>query len=1056
MGRLSNLSLPEPQDITSLLEDNAPTKELIAGTSGVAVAAGATPLAVAVPVLAQALSEEKGIELLARADQQLDESIEQLNEERRSHRCLGAVLRGVSTVLPAGEQYSDLSLLTAESDPTKLAELFQAYQNNSEYRERVEMAIERVLAGELGEETLDEKHDDFVDYLRDEFGVETREEALALFLDFRELLQAREVHESIERVHDIDLDSEGIEATLNETREQLIERLDAILEAEVRSEGFHRLSPHFFDGHEKRADPVLGWRAGFRLVDVRSGYALEREKEIDGERRRITPHLTNRLQDGEDVVVVGLPGSGKSTILKAVACHWYEHQHGTVFYRTRPSSKPFEKVGQLERAIDNAEGHVLVVVEDATRDAADLGDSEDSANPVFALQEQYAKDSTVSFLLDSRMKEWKEKDHTITDARRGVSKSQLQKFYVPQFDSEDPVEVKRAVEQFKTNTDCEVNTSPEQLAEEIQTPLGAGEMYLLGYRLSAYAAGIGDGEDTEWTGLRVNGVRPVYNDLAPDDEYDTDTLPLQVGLLFSVLTAAEVDIYREYLATLASDEDEYQQIDRILRAQQWRLHYGRNRETNAYRTNHPLWAMLFLEEGLERAGWHEDVVIGAFEDAVNALFRFFEYTECRKEVAEWMDDEFASLERPDSEAVDLAHRVVLSIFNVGIERPALAPLFRTTDESDIEFPAVCPPTTEYWCRTRRGIMFMHRGGTASNTGVAGVEDGFGEFVRPEQFNTAGGQSDFERAEMEFERLKTFAEAESTLGENRLIGIDLNLGGVAQQRGQLDTAERRLSQARERFDQIGDDHSATTCLMNLGGVAQQRGQLDAAERHLSQARERFDQSGGDHSAIKCLANLGLVAKGRGELDAAERHLSQARERFDQIGDDYSATTCLLNLGLVAKGRGELDAAERRLSQARERFDQIGDADGVAKCTANLGQVYFHREDYDAAESELKQALGRFEHIGDYHNIALATDYLGAVARHREEPKLACDRFEDALVGFLELGILRDVRPCLRSLVECYEELEDKQRAEEGIERILAAADRTGADELARTIRDGLAD
>ena len=936
MGRLSSLSLPGQEDIVSLLNDHTPMGEAAAGALGVAGAAGATPLAVAVPLLAHSLAEEKGVELFARADQRVDETVEDLDDERRSHRCLAAVLRGVSTVLPVGEQYSDPSLLTAEGETANLAELFQTYQEDPEYREQVEESIQHVLAGDLDESALAEEHDDFVDYLRDAFEVETRDEALAMFLDFRELLQAREVHETIEEVHDVDLDSEAIEATIETTREQLVEKLDAILGAAVRSEGFQRLNPHFFEGHEERADPVLGWRAGFRLVDVRAGYALERETEIDGERRRVTPHLTGRLQDGEDIVVLGLPGSGKSTILKSVACHWYEHQHGTVFYRERPSSKPFDEIGQLEQAIDDAEGHVLVVVEDATRDATELGGGEDTANPVFALQERYADDPTVSFLLDSRMKEWQEEDYTITDARRGVSKSRFEPFYVPQFEPDDPVEVERAVEQFEATTGVEVRTSPERLAEEIRTPLGAGEMYLLGYRLSSYVAGVGDGEETEWTGLRANGVRPVYNDLAPDDEYDTDTLPLQVGLLCSVLTAAEVDIYKEYLASLASDEDEFQRVRQILGAQRGRLHYGRNRETDAYRTNHPLWAMLFLEEGLERGDAHEELVVGAFEDAVNALFRFLEDAQHREEVAAWMDEEFAALEGPDAETERLADRIARSTFDVGIERPAVASLFGTTENSSIDFPAVCPSTTELWCRNKRGAMFMNRGSATSNTGVAGGEDEYGEFVRTDHSRTAGTQSDLERAETEFELLKEFIDAEPTLSEERLAGMKLNLGEVA------------------------------------------------------------------------------------------------------------------------RARGELDAAERRLSQARDRFEEIGDADGAAKCTANLGRVYFHQQDYDAAERALGDARTQFEAIGDRHNIAMATDYLGEVAQQRGEFELACDRYEDALEVFLELEILRDAYPCLRSLLECYDELDDEQRAIEGAKRILDAAERAGTDDIADRFRKRLAD
>lgn len=235
MGRLSAVSLPDPGDVVSLLRSTSPEASTL-GAGGAAAAAAATgtaPLAVVVPVLWQALAQEKSTELLARSDRVLAEKLEELDDDRRSQQCLAKVLGGISTLLPDSSQYSSPALRTAEGEPDKLASLFQAYQDDPEYRRDVEQTISRVLAGEVTAEELGDDHDDFVDYLRDAFEVETRDEALGMFLDFRELVQAREVHETIETVHGIELDLE----TLQETRSTLETKLDAILAADVRSEG---------------------------------------------------------------------------------------------------------------------------------------------------------------------------------------------------------------------------------------------------------------------------------------------------------------------------------------------------------------------------------------------------------------------------------------------------------------------------------------------------------------------------------------------------------------------------------------------------------------------------------------------------------------------------------------------------------------------------------------------------------------------------------------------------------------------------------------------------
>jgi len=197
MGRLSDVSLPMPEHVQSVIRTGLDAGGLAAGATAAAAGLSGTPLAALVVLMAKGYSQEKGVEWTARADHKLSEVVAALDGEERSQHCLGRVLQGVQTLLPDGSQYRDPSLRTAEGEPQNLAALFQAYQDSPQRRREMEAAVERVLAGKIDQAALAADHDDFVDYLRDAFGVDTRDEALAMFLGFRELLQAREVHETV-------------------------------------------------------------------------------------------------------------------------------------------------------------------------------------------------------------------------------------------------------------------------------------------------------------------------------------------------------------------------------------------------------------------------------------------------------------------------------------------------------------------------------------------------------------------------------------------------------------------------------------------------------------------------------------------------------------------------------------------------------------------------------------------------------------------------------------------------------------------------------------------
>lgn len=176
-------------------------------------------------------------------------------------------------------------------------------------------------------------------------------------------------------------------------------------------------------------------------------------------------------------MVVGRPGSGKSTLCKQGAVRWYEDDAlGEVLYRETGTGSRFTSTPALKQAIDRTQGSVLVVVEDAVRD---------QANSIAETIEEFEDDDGIRFLLDARREELDEFDATgsldvSAHRRRGSKLENVTAYSLPALSVAD---VKQVCEAFTDATVREVRRDPETLHDKLQTEadLGIGEMLLLAF-----------------------------------------------------------------------------------------------------------------------------------------------------------------------------------------------------------------------------------------------------------------------------------------------------------------------------------------------------------------------------------------------------------------------------------------------------------------------------------------------------------------------------------------------------------------------------------------------
>ncbi|PSP80127.1 hypothetical protein BRC81_02755 [Halobacteriales archaeon QS_1_68_20] len=806
-------------------------------------------------------------------------------------------------------------------------------------------------------------------------------------------------------------------------------RVDELFTVQLEAEGVVRLDESYFASREP-APPAVAWRTGLDLVDVHAGYAVDRERPpgdghgpepadgdattadpvaesagtadlagTDGdladsgaaedERETLTESLAGRLLDGDDLVVVGPPGAGKSTVCKQVACRWYEADHGPVFYRESGADERFGAVAKLCDQLRNARGTALVVFEDAVRE---------EANAVFEVMRALDGRDDVAFLLDARETEWRNPEEFPVDASlEAYRQAAVETVRVPPLDD---VECRRLIDKFEELVDADPEPSAERLLEDVQRDVTVGErpragaLFLLLHRLSTYANPLASDEEAV-TSLDQD-VKQVYRSLT-----EMGDLAVDVGVLVNLLNAADVGIYPEYLHALAGD-GEHDRVRDALDRLEGRVVFRRGQE-DAYRAVHESWSTHFLAHLLDAEAGPQR----RFGRCVSALLSLADDADLRERI-DW-ELQGTTLERIESVPSEWVDEVVDKLFALGRNRPKLAPLFGTTDYSRIELPEACSRETRLRCTAWRGRTYVAAGL---------VDEAQAEFERLEELVDESGDELDESAATEL-------VVESLQGQS----------DVARQRGDLDDAEAHARRALELARETGDDRAVARSLRDLGRVAEERGDLDEAEERLTESLETFESLGARQAVAATLADLGSVAEERGDFDEAIEYHEQSLAARRAVGDERGEATCLRRLGAIAAERGEYERAERYHVRSLELARAVGDRRGEATSLNELGTLALNEGAFDDAEAYYERSLELARELDDQEAVLSALGNLGNIANMQGDFEAATSYYDRTLQKAKSTGDKRTQALVHRNLDLLYGRKDELETAEEHARRAL---------------------
>ena len=179
------------------------------------------------------------------------------------------------------------------------------------------------------------------------------------------------------------------------------------------------------------------------------------------------------------------------------------------------------------------------------------------------------------------------------------------------------------------------------------------------------------------------------------------------------------------------------------------------------------------------------------------------------------------------------------------------------------------------------------------------------------------QGDFDAAVPILERILSMTK------EPRIRGVALqNLGSIAAERGDYETAERRFLESYRCFRDAEYDWGQAFALNNYGRAAMDRGSLEIAERVLARAVELARSVEDLDLAALATMNLAETMLSANDLERADEAASTALGYFDMAGNRWRRVECLRLLGDINRRDAQHEVATRCYEQGLLLARELG--------------------------------------------------------------------------------------------------------------------------------------
>lgn len=826
----------------------------------------------------------------------------------------------------------------------------------------------------------------------------------------------------------------------------------------LEREGFIELTDAYIEARDP-GEPTTSWRTGIDFAEIAAGHAIERtydsdhstntktetesesetggtlstdiEKNVSSGRASLVGKLLAGLSSGDDHALVGLPGSGKSTVCKMAAYRWHETDRGDVLYREGGAGRTFTSTAALRARLRECDGHALIVIEDVLSP---------ETKAVFRVMADYRDDPTVTFLVESRVHAWVDPSASSSGLAPRLDSYRTESIERVRMPALDVTECERLIRHFEAMRGRQLPLEASDLLDSPGQDSDPATLLVVLHRLVLSVDPLASVRDATPTTL-TEDVRRTFEDLRAVGDRALD-----VGVLVSLLNAADIGVYRELVYALASETTEA--VEEALGLLEGRVIFDRSDSDDeensngkpSYRSVHKSWSVLFLRQLHEQADGGEELHTAQqrFSRIVTALLSLAD-DETKRACIDWRITGSSTVIReistdPQSWADETTER----LFTLGLTHSSLVPLFETSTKSDIELPTACSAEMEVRCTEWCGRMALQAGApdeaATAFEHLAALADDPPDSIDGDRLDAkslkyrgtaAFRRSEYDRAESLYNRSRqAYRTAGDEQGEADVVN---NLGIVAWSRGELAAATERLQWSLDRYRTLGDHVAAADARFNRAMVLDVEGDTETATEQYQVCLDRYRSVGNSRSEANALNNLGVLKRKCGELNTAEHRLTRAFDTYRGVGDEIGQAGSLHGLGYIAQIRGNFDRAIEYYERSLDCYRDASDTHGVARCLHDRATVDRWRGDLDAAKRRCERSYDHRVDIGDQRGIAACLISFGRVARRTGAVQTALDRTTCGLNRYRQHGDVRGQATAQELLGALYRDTGQIERA-----------------------------